>query len=263
MDSAYDIAIIFHSLYQNEFKRASRKWYQFKNHRWREIQSIRKHILTKLKHLHIRREKLVSDIIEELEVLLYSKNFVEKLDSNKNLIGFENGVYDLKKLEFRDGQPEDNISFSTGYDYVPINDSTPYYERPLEPILGQFNVKELSSYIFKKTEKVLTSDNIYKLLSQGPALLTSAFGDYATVLDNYIPHLAGKRVVILNNPEKINIKYLESSKVKVCRPLFQDSLIFEPQYTIIIVKNESNDNNIIQEYNGNDTMQLLLEYYKI
>jgi len=44
------------------------------------------------------------------------------LDEKPNLIGFENGVFDLDTDEFRDGQPEDNITLSVGYDYVPTVD---------------------------------------------------------------------------------------------------------------------------------------------
>ena len=59
----------------------------------------------------------MSELIEEnkpLDPLTVS----EKLDNNKNLIGFENGVFDLIKYEFRDGRPEDCISLSTKTDYI-------------------------------------------------------------------------------------------------------------------------------------------------
>jgi hypothetical protein len=58
-------------------------------------------------------------IMEEARNLFYDKDFIEKLDdTNKNLIGFENGVYDLDKDQFRPGKPDDFISLSTKTNYV-------------------------------------------------------------------------------------------------------------------------------------------------
>lgn len=53
-------------------------------------------------------------IIKECKEYFYDKKFEDKLDSKKNLVGFENGVYDLNKSVFRDGLPDDYVTMSTG-----------------------------------------------------------------------------------------------------------------------------------------------------
>jgi phage/plasmid-associated DNA primase len=64
------------------------------------------------------KENIMKELVE-----VYSLNnngnrdFVKKLDSNNNLIGFVNGVYDLDKIEFREGKQDDLITMSTGYKY--------------------------------------------------------------------------------------------------------------------------------------------------
>jgi P4 family phage/plasmid primase-like protien len=48
-------------------------------------------------------------------------DFVEKLDSLHHIIGFDNGVYDLKEMRFRTGMPEDYVTCSVGYNFVDRN----------------------------------------------------------------------------------------------------------------------------------------------
>jgi P4 family phage/plasmid primase-like protien len=58
------------------------------------------------------------NIMKECKELFYNKDFVKKLDSNFYLIGFSNGIYDLKKGELRDGRPEDYVGMSTEIDKI-------------------------------------------------------------------------------------------------------------------------------------------------
>jgi P4 family phage/plasmid primase-like protien len=46
-----------------------------------------------------------------------SGKFASKLDEYHHLLGFDNGVFDFQKMEFRNGRPEDNVSMSTGIEY--------------------------------------------------------------------------------------------------------------------------------------------------
>lgn len=58
-------------------------------------------------------------LMTELAHMFFVPKFMDALDAKPNLLGFKNGVYDLDKMEFRAGIPEDYLSLSTGYDYTP------------------------------------------------------------------------------------------------------------------------------------------------
>ena len=58
-------------------------------------------------------------VMEETKEFFYDRtqSFINNLDANPNLIGFDNGVYDMVSAKFRKGNPEDNISMSTKIEY--------------------------------------------------------------------------------------------------------------------------------------------------
>jgi len=65
-------------------------------------------------------------LVKECKNLFYDDKFEQKLDSNIHLMGFENGVYDLDKGEFREGRPDDYITLSTRNDYHKWSEKNPY-----------------------------------------------------------------------------------------------------------------------------------------
>lgn len=52
-------------------------------------------------------------IMKECREYFYDNKFCEKLDDQKHLVGFENGIYDLNKGVFRGGLPSDYVSLTT------------------------------------------------------------------------------------------------------------------------------------------------------
>ena len=139
---------------------ASKMWYYFANHRWHhtseglalkrkfptevavEYRRAASYYITLANQIEDTAQKNVLDelssklqaivtklkkaafqacVMTECIMLFAIDKFEEKLDSNRNLVGFENGVYDLDALEFREGRPEDFVSLSTGVNYIPYD----------------------------------------------------------------------------------------------------------------------------------------------
>ena len=132
------------------------KWYEFKNHRWKLDEGgvsiynrFSKEVLDEYLKLIANlmniaaigdttgdRDKNIDDgskltevtkklrdstfkgkLMKELSHKFYDSNFLSRLNQNPYLLGCENGVFDLRELEFRDGRPEDMLTFSTRINY--------------------------------------------------------------------------------------------------------------------------------------------------
>lgn len=136
-------------------------WYQYKDHHWEEIEAgifLRKKISSEIVDRFVKmgqetftklggadkpeestisaRMKLIQKLITNLKNANYKDNcmkeaaevfydhrFKEKIDKNPYLIGFQNGVYDLKLNEFRKGRPEDFISKRLPINYREFDES--------------------------------------------------------------------------------------------------------------------------------------------
>jgi phage/plasmid-associated DNA primase len=165
-------------------------WYEFRGHRWIEIDSgghlksrisnevlneylqMNSQMMTKSmsvtdagKEPFINNAKKLLDVtlklqditfkeklMKECSLLFHDEKFMEKLDMKWNLLGFENGVYDLEKGELRDGRPEDYISLTTGIDYME-------YEIDADEIL---EVQEFMSKVYPVPR---VREYVYKLLA--------------------------------------------------------------------------------------------------
>lgn len=66
------------------------------------------------------------NVMEEARLLFLDEELSVKLDTNKNLIAFNNGIFDTLNMEFRDGKAEDYLSFTTELDYHKTRHYTEY-----------------------------------------------------------------------------------------------------------------------------------------
>lgn len=69
----------------------------------------------------LKKSGYKDSVMKECKCLFADEKFEEILDSHPHLLGFENGVYDLRMHEFRGGSPDDYISFCTGRYYHPFD----------------------------------------------------------------------------------------------------------------------------------------------
>lgn len=124
-------------------------------------QKDKKHIAIakKLKKIakDLRSCKYKNSIVKELMDMNVNPFFQESLDTNPNLIAFENGVWELKEHRFRSCKKEDMISSSTHYDYIEPNES---HKNIVYDYLSKLHpVKETRDYIIKMFARQLYGDD--------------------------------------------------------------------------------------------------------
>jgi hypothetical protein len=205
--SNYDIALVLFKMYEYDFKYSDNEWYIYKNHIWnREIDgmSLRQKISTELvkkymklmsfynkfisntditeeeKEEYKKKNVVVLEVIKKLKTTAFKENvmkeckelfcdkdFIKKIDTNPYLLGFANGVYDLKKGELRDGRPDDYLEMSTDIDKIDFafrlfdTEGTGYL-RPTEMINVLSQMNRVASYF---GDPVMTEEQV-NILSQ-------------------------------------------------------------------------------------------------
>ena len=282
-------------------------WWEFKDHRWHEIDEgytlmakiseefVNDYSIIEMeynnkaieatgleKETYQRKKEMVGKIVTKLRdirykeavmkenrLLFYDPEFQDRLDEQKHLLGFTNGVYDLDRGVFRDGRPEDFISMSTNIDYAKYNKHDQYAKK-IDRFFKQIQPKdEMRVYLLKLLSSYLQGhipDEKFHIAtgcgSNGKSLsidlLMSALGDYAITLPITIlikkrnasnaasPELAmikGKRFGVFQEPEhndKIHVgqmKELTGGDKFLARPLFKDPIIVKPQIKLLLTCN--------------------------
>lgn len=97
-------------------------------------------------------------IIKEAQVKFCDHEFVDKLDTNTELLGFNNGVYDLKNDLFRPQKITDYISLTVGYDYT--DEENKEAHEFVETFLSQvFPNENVRTYVLKMFSRQLIGDS--------------------------------------------------------------------------------------------------------
>lgn len=222
---------------------------------------------------NLKKTAFKDRIIKEASGLYIQKDFESKLDQNIYLVGFTNGVYDLKNKVFRKGEPDDMIRKNVGYDYKEFKRNDPIIKE-IEAFLESIQPDEdmrtylcayLASFLegSNKDQKFMIwtgcgqngkgslidlIDNTFNGTEEGyfatlpPTVLTQKRGSSSAAT----PELAtkfGKRVIVLQEPEgddKINVGFMKNitgqDKIEA-RPLYGDPFQYTPLFKLLLACN--------------------------
>ena len=294
-------------------------WYQFKQHRWvsdkglslrskiseelyilfqqkadklsREVQEYaeddtrRVFLQKKLKiicEVSVKLKKTTDKdkILREAAEIFYDGEFIKSVDSNKNLLCFNNGVIDFTNKIFREGYPEDYITKTTRINYIPDLEMTDNsIVKSIHEFMDKlFPVPDLNKYMWHHLASCLIGTNKNQTFhvyhgsgSNGKSiiadLMSATLGEYKGTVpitlvteargkiggtSDEVLKLKGVRYAVMQEPSKgvkLNegvMKELTGGDTILARGLYSESESFDPQFNLIVCTNnlfdiESND----------------------
>jgi P4 family phage/plasmid primase-like protien len=280
-------------------------WWQFENHRWKKVDSAytlgirlsedvarefallsatylkesavctgyKADILVKKSSditkliLELKKTPYKERIIRECAPLFYDNTLEEKLDDNKFLIGFNDGIYDLRTSSFRNGCPDDYVSLTTGFDFPKnITEESSDVKALMKFLTSVFPDDDLRKYVLCLIASILEGGNTDQKMffwtgsgSNGKGTITDliniTMGNYFSTIpvslltvkrkssSSATPELAdkvGKRILVMNEPEhddEINaglMKELTGQDKIMARPLYGKPFYYTPQFVPIL-----------------------------
>lgn len=306
----YDVARVVHAMYKHQYRFTTKDtWYTFKDEKHKWVRSkeglqlrliLSREVCTKfMERAHYWNEQSIihhedqdkyqdkqkmlieialklkssgykDSVMKECKAQFCDEKFEELLDSHAHLIGFENGVYDLRLHEFREGLPDDYISFSTGRNYIPYNPNAPETAE-INLFLSQvFTNPAICKYVKDILSSTLDGgirhEKFYIFTGSGSnskskilELVQKMVGEYYCILpislltqkraasnsaQAELERTRGRRFAVMQEPsegEKINIglmKELSGGDRIMTRGLFKDPIEFKPQFKMIMTCNE-------------------------
>lgn len=221
---------------------AGKTWFQFKDHKWEEIEEgvflrekisedivtkysdIGSELFTKLASVQDKGEeamfnarlkqvqKIISNlksspyknnIMKEAMEVFYDRRFKQKLDQNPYIIGFKNGVYDLKLNEFRPGRPEDFVNKTIPIDYTVYNESDEIVQNVIEFLVKVFPDETIRTYFLDTYSDIFVGGN-----KQKKVYMWTGEGDNAkSITQKFFELMLGELAI------KFNTQYFTGKKV--------------------------------------------------
>lgn len=220
----------------------------------------------------LRNTPFINNVVLECQFMFRDLSFEAKLNSNNNLIGLGNGVYDLEGGTFRAGRPDDFISMNTMIDWIPIANQREKCEEVLRFFKDIIPNEKIREYLLKVTASCLDGFNrdekFYILTGNGRngkskviQLLQEVLGQYSVSLpialitqkrassgqaSPEVVKMAKKRLAIFKEPDNITDSVLNMGMIKdltgndsiSCRKLYSNDDEFRVSSKIILMCNQ-------------------------
>ena len=289
----------------------SKTWYIFNNHYWQEdkgqrldaaistemfnlYKNKRESIMSKINSVasgdsnkdkcleecgkiskimtNLKSSSSKSNILKQALTIFYDKDFDDKMDSNKYLMCFTNGVVDFQNKEFRQGYPQDYITKTTKIPYIPYETIAADCEiiQNIRTFMDQlFPNKSLNKYMWEHLSSVLIGENMNQTFniyvgsgSNGKSILmdlmSQTLGQYKGTVpitlvtdkrnsiggtSSEVIQLKGIRYAVMQEPSKnatINegvMKELTGGDPIQARGLYKESETFIPQFSLAVCTN--------------------------
>lgn len=265
-----DVEALFqHSAQQEKDKSTDEEFSAAERENFLQNASAFNRIAQRLKS-HNQKKAIMGECMEHF----YNDELQQKMDENKNLLGFDNGIYDFNEQCFRDGKPEDYVSFSTNTDFEPFDENNPEHIKIKEEI-DDFMIKvfpnpELREYMWDHAASTLIGENRnqkFVIYTGGGGngksiwvdLMNATLGDYADKMNialitqkrkgvggptPEITKLKGKRFVSMDEPsagDELNegiMKQLTGGDEIEGRGMYaKDMIKFYPQFELVCCTN--------------------------
>ena len=210
----------------------------------------------------------LNQIINYIPDSFLNSNF-KGFDLEPNILGFEDGIYDLDQHEFREMKPSDFVLYSTGHSIYTKRNETIQKEilDLIYKTLGNKKGKYFLDMYSKDLHGIKNSETFHIWFGENGrngkslliALIFAGLGrDYCMSLpinnltgdikntggaDAFLSSTVGKRIVITNEPsekDKIvvaKVKLLTGNDIISARPLFGSPIYFRPQFSITLLTN--------------------------
>ena len=237
---------------------------EFLRRRVKDINSIK---------IRLKQTNDKNNIMREAMELFYDEDFTKNIDTNKHLLGFNNGVIDFNNKIFREGYPEDYITKTTRINYIPFDPNNPEIAKESNDIYEFMNklfpIPDLNKYMWDHLSSCLIGSNKNQTFnvyhgsgSNGKSiiadLMSVTLGEYKGLIplslvtekrgliggtSDEVLKLKGIRYAVIQEPSKDSklnegvMKELTGGDPLQARGLYSESEIFDPQFTLVVCTN--------------------------